>query len=118
MLKSLLLLCAEMEDGLGLLVAIRPHDKTPEQLLYRAARHYNVDLWHQAAKNGHVHVLEWLSVNSPISPSNTDIIGGPLKVRRQPIYSDGDYLTNHVVIEAAAEEGHSNVLKWLKHSRE
>ncbi len=98
LLESVLLLSAEMDDGLGLLVATRPHGKTAAQLLRRlcfveTSLHEIRRLWGPAARNGHLSVLKWLHD-----------LGRPLGSHKR-IWLD--------TAKAAAEGGHVDVLKWV-----
>ncbi len=90
LLKTLLSLSAEMEVGLGLLVIAHPHGLTTAQLMSRVC---DVDevRWENAARNGHLHVLQWLQSNLPaISRSKWGAMA-----------------------TAAAEGGHVEILRWL-----
>ncbi len=60
--ENVLLLSAEMDDGLGLLVTTRPHSKTSADLFTRLS---NVDaIWQAAAECKYVRMLEWLCKNA------------------------------------------------------
>ncbi len=64
-----------MDDGLGLLVATRPHGKTAVQLMQRlklVPRGWPplLSLWALAAQNGHISLLQWLHHNFPASLEN------------------------------------------------
>ncbi len=94
-MESLLLLSAEMDDGLGLLVTTRPHGKTAGQLLERAISNNNATstmqtLWQCAAENGHVHMLQWLCDNVSL------------------IYY------SQQAVRYAAQGGHLEALKWFR----
>ncbi len=92
LLESLLLLCAEMDDGLGLLVTTRPHGKTAAQLLPRVMN--AAILWCRAAENGHVRMLQWLCDNASIE----------LYHRQE-------------ATRCAARGGHTEALNWLWRQR-
>ncbi len=53
-MELVLFLCADMEDGLGLLISARPHGKTAAQLFTRLRC---ADAWLPAAECGHVEVI-------------------------------------------------------------
>ncbi len=94
LLESMLLLSAEMDDGLGLLVTTRPHGKTAAQLLQRvlfAPEYLRLELWERAAQNTHVSLLEWLRHNSPA-------------------LSEHEW---HCIGVRAAQRGQVAVLKWI-----
>ncbi len=96
LLESLLLLSAEMDDGLGLLVATRPHRKTAAQLLERV---YNpTRLFNAAVRMGHASFLQWLS--------NSNLM-----------VDDPNYTNDADVVTEAAMGGHVSVLKWLAGQR-
>ncbi len=96
LLESMLLLSAEMDDGLGLLVTTRPHGKTAAQLLQQmlATKSRWHELWVPAAQNGHVSLLEWLHHNFPALPENE-------------LYN---------ILRLSALHGQVAVLKWTAHS--
>ncbi len=93
LLESLLLLSAEMDDGLGLLVATRPHRKTAAQLLERV--YDPTHLFKLAVSTGHASFLQWLS--------NSNLMV--------------DDANDAEVVTAAATSGHVSVLKWLASQR-
>ncbi len=91
LLESLLFLSAEMEDGLGLLVASRPHGLIAAQLLQRVCDVTDSEMWEGAARRGHVCALRWLHDNFPTLDQNT---------------------WQHIA-RAAAQGGQVETLKWL-----
>ncbi len=91
----MLLLSAEMDDGMGLLVTTRSHGKTAAQLLQRVFTpeylYLRPYLWERAAQNGHVSLLQWLRHNSPA-------------------LSEHEW---HGIGRLAAQRGQVVVLKWV-----
>ncbi len=95
LLESLLLLSAEMDDGLGLLVATRPHRKTAAQLLERV--YDPTHLFKLAVSTGHASFLQWLS--------NSNLMVG-----------DANDANDADVVMAAATHGHVSVLNGSRAS--
>ncbi len=95
----MLLLGADMDDGLGLRVTTRPHGKTAAQLLQRVFSSTEVEaLCEAAVRRGHVSVLQWLHNSTP---------------KFHKVYAINDAST----VKAAAAGGQVSVLKWLAGQR-
>ncbi len=81
-----------MEVGVGLLVIAHPHGLTTAQLMSRLCDVDDQVMWEGAARNGHLHVLQWLHSNfTAISRS-----------------------TWKMMATEAAEGGHVEILRWLR----
>ncbi len=65
LIETILILSAEMPDGLGLLLPVKPHGKSPVELLQRMfdatdQRLFCERMFTAAAQRGHLQLLEWL----------------------------------------------------------
>ncbi len=96
-MEALLLLCSEMDQGLGLTVTSRSHGRTAAQLLQRVCPpKFSAPAWpRKAAKHGHINALAWLLENMP----------------KKYFTGSNRILSN--VISAVLRAGHLHVFRWL-----